>query len=76
MASPTWLSILLGVIFNIKPLIAFATAYTAFWCGPFTPYLPLCLGITLTILKIIDKVKQRRTRKRKEEQDGTKQDLQ
>lgn len=66
MASPTWLSILIGFLFNIKPLLAFATAYTAFWCGPFTPYLPLCLAITLAILKIIDKVKGKRKGKDKE----------
>lgn len=34
-----------------------ATAYLAFWAGPFTPFFPMCIAITLGIRRIVDKIK-------------------
>ena len=57
LATPTWLGYSLGVLLHNPWFIGVATAYTAFWCGPFTPYLPLCLAITLGVLKAFDKIR-------------------
>ena len=36
-----------------------ASAYLVFWAGPFTPYFPLCIAITLGLKKLIEKTKGR-----------------
>lgn len=36
-----------------------ASAYLVFWAGPFTPYFPLCIAITLSLKKLIEKIKGR-----------------
>lgn len=40
-------------------ILAATAAVIAFWMGPFTPFWPLCIAITLAIRKIIDKIKQK-----------------
>lgn len=36
--------------------MASVTIVTAFWVGPFTPFWPLCIAITLFIRKLIEKI--------------------
>lgn len=36
-------------------IITACSIVTAFWVGPFTPFWPICIAITLTLRKIIDK---------------------
>lgn len=55
--SPVWLVGGLGFIFQDKAMLAIAIAYALFWAGPFTPYFPLCIGLTFIIRKIYDKIK-------------------
>lgn len=60
LSAPIWLFYTLGIIFNNGWLIGIASAYWLFWIGPFTPFIPLCLGITAGVRGIIAKVKHRR----------------
>lgn len=52
----------LSVIFKNAWLAGAATIYVAFWAGPFTPFFPLCIAITLGIKKIFQKLKKRKTK--------------
>lgn len=61
--SPVWLVGGLGFIFQNKAMLAIATAYALFWAGPFTPYFPLCIGLTFIIRKIYDKIKRHNWRR-------------
>jgi hypothetical protein len=40
-----------------------ASTYLVFWAGPFTPYFPLCIAITLGIKKLFDKFKSKRDKR-------------
>jgi len=54
--SPVWVGYILYFIFKWKWCLIMATAYLAFWAGPFTPFFPLCIAATLFIKrKFIDK---------------------
>lgn len=63
MYTPVWGGYLLHILFDIKWGSVVATAYLAFWAGPFTPYFPLCIAITLGIKKLIEKVKSKSNKK-------------
>ncbi len=52
--SPVWLGYLLFIIFKWKWCSAVASACLVFWAGPFTPFFPLCIGITLSIKKAFE----------------------
>lgn len=49
--SPVWGGYLLHFLFHWKWALWMATAMLAFWAAPFTPFWPLCMGITLAIKK-------------------------
>ena len=55
MYTPVWGGYLLHLLFHMKWASVVATAYLAFWAGPFTPYFPLCIAITLGIKKLNQK---------------------
>ncbi len=57
MYSPVWGGYLCHALFHWKWCSVMATAYLAFWAGPFTPFFPMCIAITLGIRRIIDKIK-------------------
>lgn len=59
MYTPVWGGYLCHAVFGWKWCSAVATAYLAFWAGPFTPYFPLCIAITLGIRRLIDKIKRK-----------------
>lgn len=46
---------ILGFIFGATHLHLIASGIIAFWVGPFTPFWPLCIAITLFIRRIFDK---------------------
>lgn len=56
MYTPVWGGYLLHLIFGVKWGSVIATAYLAFWAGPFTPYFPLCIAITFGIKKLTEKL--------------------
>lgn len=43
----------LGIIFKIKTLIIIGSSIFLFWAGPFTPLIPLVIGISLVIQRYI-----------------------
>ena len=60
MYTPVWGGYLIHLIFKKSWGSVMATAYLAFWAGPFTPYFPLCIAITLGIKKLVEKIKSKR----------------
>ena len=64
--SPVWGGYLLHALFGWEWASIMASACLLFWAGPFTPFFPICIGITLAI--------KRRTERRAEqpEADGPK----
>lgn len=52
-----WVPLLLGIIFNNEWLLGIAATCEAFWLAPFTPFLPLCIGITMGIKALFYKIK-------------------
>lgn len=52
---PVWGGYLLHAIFGWAWCSAVASAYLLFWAGPFTPFFPVCMGITLSIKKVMQK---------------------
>lgn len=60
-----WVPYLLGVITGDGYWFAIGSACWAFWLAPFTPFLPLCIAITLGIRKLWDKIKERRRGKQR-----------
>ncbi|WP_290912412.1 hypothetical protein [Eubacterium sp.] len=60
MYTPVWGGYLIHLILKKSWGSVMATAYLAFWAGPFTPYFPLCIAITLGIKKLIEKIKSKR----------------
>lgn len=66
-----WLPYLLGLIFwNNEPfrltMFGVASACWLFWLGPFTPFLPLCIVITIGIKGLFNKHSEKKENKRKE----------
>ena len=59
MYAPVWLGYILYFVFKSKWAMGVASAYLLFWAGPFTPYFPLCIAITLSLKKLIEKIKGR-----------------
>ena len=53
MYSPVWGGYLLYAAFGWAWCSAIASAYLLFWAGPFTPFFPMCIGITLFIKKVM-----------------------
>lgn len=59
MYAPVWLGYILYFVFKSKWAMGVASAYLVFWAGPFTPYFPLCIAITLSLKKLIEIIKGR-----------------
>ena len=62
--SEVWVPYLLGVItwgtdFS-KIMFSVGSACWLFWIGPFTPFLPLCIVITIGIKTLFNKIKSRK----------------
>ena len=55
MYCPVWGGYLLHAIFGWAWCSVVASAVLLFWAGPFTPFFPLCIAITLAIKRIIEK---------------------
>lgn len=50
-----WVPFILGLIFQNQALLAFAGTMELFWLLPFTPFIPICITITLFIKMLINK---------------------
>lgn len=53
MYAPVWAGYLLYFIFRWNWCAVMATVVLTFWAGPFTPFFPLAIAITLCIKKLI-----------------------
>ena len=60
--SPVWGGFLLHFLFKWKWCLAVSTACFTFWAGPFTPFFPICMGITLSIKKFMQRRKSSETK--------------
>ena len=52
MYCPVWGGYLSYFLFRWKWCFAVASAYLVFWAGPFTPFFPVCVAITLFLKKV------------------------
>ena len=57
--SPVWVGYLLKLIFGWNWAAVMATAMLVFWAGPFTPFFPVCVALTLAIKKCWEKRKKK-----------------
>lgn len=66
LASEVWVPYLLGLIFiNVRAALwSFGTLCWAFWLGPGTPFLPLCIGTTIGIKALFNKIITNRASKK------------
>ena len=58
--TPIWGGLLCYKLFNAKWGLAMATTMSLFWLGPFTPFFPLCIGITFGIKRLMGKSEKRK----------------
>lgn len=58
--SEVWVPLILGLIFNNTGLLAFAGTMEAFWLLPGTPFIGLCIAITIGIKALIDNKKKKK----------------
>ena len=56
--TPIWGGLILYKFFNLKWGLALATTVSFFWLGPFTPFFPICIGITFGIKRLMEKKKK------------------
>lgn len=63
-SSEVWVPYLLALITGNKWWWGIGSACWAFWIGPFTPFTAICIGITVGVRKIYDKLKERRKKKK------------
>lgn len=61
-SSEVWIPYLLGAVFWNDTtfritMFSVGSACWLFWLGPFTPFLPLCIGITIGIKALLNKIK-------------------
>ncbi|MBQ5383424.1 MAG: hypothetical protein IIU46_03105 [Treponema sp.] len=54
--SPVWFCYILYFLFKWKWCFVVASSCLAFWAGPFTPFFPLCIAITLGIKKLLRRI--------------------
>ncbi len=57
MYSPVWGGYLVHLVFGWEWGSVVASAVLLFWAGPFTPFFPLRVGITLAIKRALEKRK-------------------
>lgn len=66
MYAPVWGGYLLYAVFGWKWCFGLASAYLALWAGPFTPFFPLCVAITLFLRNLFRKHKEHKAKKKKD----------
>ena len=58
-----WLPLILGLMFDNSYLVGVAMTCEAFWLLPGTPFVPLCIVITIAIKKLIRRIRRGKTNK-------------
>lgn len=59
-----WVPYLIAIITGSEWWWGVGSVCWAFWLAPFTPFLPLCIGLTFAVRKVYDKCVARRNRKK------------
>ena len=72
MYCPVWGGYLLYAIFRWELCFAVASAYLVFWAGPFTPFFPCCIAITLFLKKIMKRYRKNGLQQTEGDPHGTK----
>lgn len=63
LSSEVWISYLMAIITGNEWWWLIGSACWAFWLAPFTPFIPLCLLLTVAVRKVYDRIKKKRTEK-------------
>lgn len=61
MYCPVWGGYLLYAVFRWRWCFTVASAYLVFWAGPFTPFFPCCIAITLCLKKLFKRRRDKGT---------------
>lgn len=57
LSSEVWVPYLLGLIFKNAWLIGVGTTCWLFWLGPGTPFMVICISLTIAIKSLFNKIK-------------------
>lgn len=71
LSSEVWVPILLGIITQNAWWYGVGATCWAFWLAPFTPFLPLCFGLTFAVRKAYDALKKRSKKSRQGDDDNS-----
>ena len=55
---PSWVSFIIGILFNNELLLAFSAAYILVWVGPLTPTIPAIFSIAIAIKQLVRRKKR------------------
>lgn len=61
--SEVWVPLLLGLIFDNAWLLGVAATCELFWLGPGTPFMVICIVITIAVKGVFNKIKDKHTEK-------------
>lgn len=64
LSSEVWVFYVLGILTGNERFYGVASACWLFWLGPFTPFLPLCIAITIGIREVLNKWKKKKQSKK------------
>lgn len=62
LSSEVWVPYLLGVIFHSSWLIGVGTACWLFWLGPGTPFMVICIMVTIAVKGLFNKIGEKHGR--------------
>ena len=67
-SSEVWIPYLIGLIFwgneTIRvTMFSVGSACWLFWLGPFTPFMVICIGLTIAVKALFNKIKDRREKR-------------
>lgn len=65
LSSEVWVPYLLGLIFNNPWLIGVGTACWLFWLGPGTPFMVICIMVTIAVKGFINKIGEKHGKQRR-----------
>lgn len=71
LSSEVWAPILLGIITQNAWWYGVGATCWAFWLAPFTPFLPLCFGLTFAVRKAYDALKKRSKKNKQGDDDNS-----
>ena len=67
--SEVWVPLLLGLILQNAVLLGVASTCWAFWLMPFTPFMPLCIAVTIGIKALINRRGKKHGRRKQRSSD-------